>query len=186
MADLEEENTSEQATPTLTKAISTILSEVKALKEQVTTLKESVELVEVDPEVEENLVDDEDNDDSESLSTRVARLGSTPAEQTKDGTKSLLQDIASELDLSERTDSPVDEGLANIVLSLLKDKLPEEKSQARISTFLHVLPPGERGGTSYAASKPINLEPTACACSHTGFEITENAECLNSLVGGNY
>ena len=54
MADLEEENTSEQATPTLTKAISTILSEVKALKEQVTTLKESVELVEVDPEVEEN------------------------------------------------------------------------------------------------------------------------------------
>ena len=120
MADLEEENTSEKATPTLTKAISTILSEVKALKEQVTTLKESVELVEVDPEVEENLVDDEDNDDSESLSTRVARLGSTPAEQTKDGTKSLLQDIASELDLSERTDSPVDEGLANIVLSLLK------------------------------------------------------------------
>ena len=135
MADLEEENTSEQATPTLTKAISTILSEVKALKEQVTTLKESVELVEVDPEVEENLVDDEDNDDSESLSTRVARLGSTPAEQTKDGTKSLLQDIASELDLSERTDSPVDEGLANIVLSLLKDKLPEEKSQARIDKY---------------------------------------------------
>ena len=135
MADLEEENTSEQATPTLTKAISTILSEVKALKEQVTTLKESVELVEVDPEVEENLVDDEDNDDSESLSTRVARLGSTPAEQTNDGTKSLLQDIASELDLSERTDSPVDEGLANIVLSLLKDKLPEEKSQARIDKY---------------------------------------------------
>ena len=44
-----------------------------------TTHQESVDLVEVDPEVEENPVDDEDNDDSESLSTRVARPGSTPA-----------------------------------------------------------------------------------------------------------
>ena len=105
---------------------------MKALKEQVTTLKEPVEVVEGDPEVEENLMDAENNDDSESLSTREARLGSTAAEQTKDGTKSLLQDIASELDLSERTDSTVDEDLAKIVLSLLKDKLPEEKSQARI------------------------------------------------------
>ena len=169
MADLNEENTSKQETPALTEAISAILSEVKDLKEQVTTLKESVELVEVDPEVEENPVDDEDNVDSESFSARVARLGSTPAEQTKDGMKSLLQDIASELDLSERTDSPLDEGLAKIVLSLLKDKLPEEKSQARIDKY-----------------KPINLEATACTCSHTGFEITKNAECFNSLVGGDY
>ena len=135
MADLDEENTSEQETPALTEAISAILSEVKALKEQVKTLKESVELVEADPEVEESLMGDEHNDDIESLSTRVARLGSSPAEQTKDGTKSLLQDIASELDLSERTDNPVDEGLAKIVLSLLKDKLPEEKSQARIDKY---------------------------------------------------
>ena len=135
MADLDEENTSEQEMPALTEAISAILSEVKALKEQVTTLKESVELVETDPEVEESLMGDENNDDIESLSTRVARLGSSPAEQTKDGTKSLLQDIASELDLSERTDNPVDEGLAKIVLSLLKDKLPEEKLQARIDKY---------------------------------------------------
>ena len=82
-------------------AISAILSEVKALKEQVTTLKESVELVAADPEVEESLMDGNNDDDSESLSTRVARLGSSPAEQIKDGTKSLLQDIVSELDLGE-------------------------------------------------------------------------------------
>lgn len=94
-----------------------------------------MELAEIDPEIEENLVEDENNDEIESLSTRVARLGSTPAEQTKDGTKSLLQDIASELDLSERTDRPVDEGLAKIVLSLLKDKLPEDKSQMRIDKY---------------------------------------------------
>ena len=154
MADLDEENTSEQETPALTEAISAILSEVKSLKKQVTTLKESVELVEVDLEVEENLLDGEDNDDSESLNIRVARLGSTPAKKTKDGTKSLLQGIASELDLSERTDSPVDQGLAKIVSSLLKDKLPEEKSQARMR---QIFPPGERGGSSYTASKPFNL-----------------------------
>lgn len=119
IADLDEENRSEQETPALTEAISAILSEVKALKEQVTTLKESVELVEADPEGEENLMDDENNDDiSESSSTRIANLGSTPTEQTTDGTKSLLQDIASELDLSERADSPV-EGLTKVVLSLL-------------------------------------------------------------------
>lgn len=107
MADLDEESTSEQETPALTEAISAILSEVKTLKEQVTTLQESVDL-------EENPVDDGDNDDGESLSTRVARLGRTPAEQIKDGTKSLLQDIASELDLSEKTDSPVDDGLLKL------------------------------------------------------------------------
>ena len=132
MADLNEENTSKQETPALTEAISAILSEVKDLKEQVTSLKESVDLIEVHhPEVEENPVDDEDNVDSESLSARIDRLDSTPAKQAKDSMKSLLQDIASELDLSERTDSPVDEGLAKS-LSLLKDKLPEEKSHARI------------------------------------------------------
>lgn len=135
MANLNEENTSKQETPALTEAISAILSAVKDLKEQVTSLKESVDLIEVDPEVEENPVDDEDNVDSKSLSACIDRLGSMPAEQTKDGMKSLLQDIASKLDLSERTDSPVDEGLAKIVLSLLKDKLPEEKSHARIDKY---------------------------------------------------
>ena len=135
MADLDGENIIEQETPALTEAISAILSEVKALKEQVTTLKESVELAEVDPEVEENHMDDENNDAIESLSIRVARLGSTPAKQTEDATKSLLQDIASELNRSERTDRPVDEGLAKIVLSLLKEKLPKNQSQARIDKY---------------------------------------------------
>ena len=122
--DLDEESTSEQETPVLTEAISAILSEVKALKEQVTTLQESVDLVEVDPEVEESPVDDRDNDDSEYLSTRVARLRRTLTEQTKDGTKSLLQDSASELDLSEKTDSPVDEGLLKLSWACLKTNFP--------------------------------------------------------------
>ena len=132
MADLDEENASEQEMLALTGAISAILSE-----EHMATLKESVELVETDPEVEESLMD-ENNDDSESLSTRVARLGCSPAKQIKDGTKSLSQEIAAKLDLSKRTDSPVDEGLDKIVLSLLKDKLSEEKSQARIDKYSHL------------------------------------------------
>ena len=99
-----------------------------------TTFKESVELVEadIDPEVKEKPVDGEDHDDNESLGTRIANLGNTPPEQTKDDTKNLLLDIAFDLDLGERTNSPVEEGLAKIVLSLLKDKLPKEKTQARI------------------------------------------------------
>ena len=80
-----------------------------------------MQLIEVDPEVEENPVDDKDNVKSECLSAHINRLGSRPAKQIKEGMKSLLQDIASELDLSEKTDSPVDKGLAKIVLSLLKD-----------------------------------------------------------------
>lgn len=64
------ENTSKQETPAPTEAISTILSEVKALKDQVTTFKESAELVEIDPEVEENPVDDEDHDDNDSEHSR--------------------------------------------------------------------------------------------------------------------
>lgn len=135
---------------------------VKALKEQVATFQESVDLIEVDTKVKENPVDDKDNDESESLSTRIARLGSTPAKQTKDSTKSLLQDIVFEFNLSEKTDSPM-------------------KLHARIDIFLL----RKRGGTSYATSKSINLEPTACASLHTGFEIPENAECCNSLVDGN-
>ena len=88
MADLDEEGTSEQETPALTEAISAILSEVKTLKEQVTTLQESVDL-------EENPVDDGDNDDGESLSTRVASLGRTPAEQIKDSCRTLRQSLTS-------------------------------------------------------------------------------------------
>ena len=41
------------------------------MKEQVTTLKKSVKLVEVNPEIEETPVDNRDNGDSESLSTRI-------------------------------------------------------------------------------------------------------------------
>ena len=132
MVDLDEEKTSKQETPALTEAISATLSEVKALQEQVTTLY----FTRSGRPRSRRKPNGRNNDDSESLSTCVTRLGSLPVEQIKDGTKSLWLDIASELDLSERTESPVDESLAKIVLSLFKDKLPgEEKSQARIDKY---------------------------------------------------
>lgn len=71
----------------------------------------------------------EDNNGNDSSDTRFAKLGSTP-DTTKDGMNSLLQDIVSDLDISEQTGSPVNEG---IVLSLLKDKIFEEKTQTRIN-----------------------------------------------------
>ena len=61
------------------------------MKEQVATLKKSVELVDwsIPKSKKTQSTDDGDNGDSESLSTHVARLGSTK-EQTNNGTKSLL------------------------------------------------------------------------------------------------
>ena len=44
-------------------------------------------------------------------------------------TTSALHDITQDLDLNEKTGSAVDEELANIVNSLLKDKIPDKKTQ---------------------------------------------------------
>ena len=128
-----EKDTSERQSPALTAALSAILAEVKDLRQKVNTLLEPDELDELETGEEPgdgHVI--EDNDDNESLDVRLAKLGSTPAETTKDGMNSLLQDIASDLDISKRTGSPVNEGIAKIVLSLLKDKIPEEKMQKRI------------------------------------------------------
>jgi len=43
----------------------------------------------------------------------------------------LIQD----LDLSEKTGSAVDEELANTVNSLIKDKIPEEKTQVKVDQY---------------------------------------------------
>ena len=40
-----------------------------------------------------------------------------------------------DLDLSEKTGSAVDEELANIVNSLLKDKTPDKKTQAKVDQY---------------------------------------------------
>ena len=127
----------------MTAATSAILAEVKDLKQKVSTLSESVELDELEIGEEPRYGGvSENNDDKESVDARLAKLGSTP-ETTKDGMISLLQDIASDFDINERTGSPMNEGIANIVLSLLKDKVPEEKTLMRIKK--HPRPENLRG-----------------------------------------
>lgn len=48
---------------------------------------------------------------------------------------SFLQDIVFDLDISEWIGSFVNEGIVKIVLSLLKDKIFEEKMQMRIEKY---------------------------------------------------
>ena len=53
----------------------------------------------------------------------------------KSKSSSALHDIAQDLDLSEKTGRAVDEELANIVNSLLKDKIPDEKTRAKVDQY---------------------------------------------------
>ena len=50
----------------------------------------------------------------------------------KSKSTSALHDIAQDLDLNEKTGSAVDEELANIVNRLLKDKILDKKTQAKV------------------------------------------------------
>ena len=68
--------------------------------------------------------------DSESLDKRVAKL--TASRSTE---PNVLADITCDLDASEKTGAAVSEGLANIVNSLLKEKLPDEKIQLKIDLY---------------------------------------------------
>ena len=48
---------------------------------------------------------------------------------------SALHDVAQDLDLSKNTGSAVDEELANIVNRLLKEKIPDETTQAKCDQY---------------------------------------------------
>ena len=62
--------------------------------------------------------------------TKACEAGNKKSKST-----SALHDKAQDPDLSEKTGSAVDEELANIVNSLLKDKIPDEKTQAKIDQY---------------------------------------------------
>jgi hypothetical protein len=85
-------------------------------------------LEDIEPDTE---VSDKNEEDVESIDTRIKQL--TPDENNN--VSNLLDDIALDLDLSEKTGSSINEGLANILQSLLKDKIPEEKAQAKIDKY---------------------------------------------------
>lgn len=72
-----------------------------------------------------------------SMDTRVKALVHAREAGTKESSNAnnALHDIARDLDLSEKTGSPVDEDLAQIVNSLLKDKIPDEKTQTKVDQY---------------------------------------------------
>ena len=78
---------------------------------------------------EEGEVREDGETDNMSLDTRVAKLTATQP------TSDVLSDIALDLKVKELTGEPINEGLASIVLSLLKEKLPDEKVQKKLGQY---------------------------------------------------
>ena len=93
------------------------------MSENILAISEPAELSHGSPERETNV--------TESLDEQVAELtASGPSEPN------VLADIARDLDASEKTGLAASEGLAGIVNSLLKEKLPDEKIQSKIDLYL--------------------------------------------------
>ena len=115
--------------PTLTAMIKSVMSKLKDLKQTVATLMKPVD-------------DDEQYDIAEESDAVTAVGGKEPkADETNkspaakaSGTK-LLAEIVQELAIEEKPGGNVDEGLVKLMNGLLKDKLQEDKVQARIEKY---------------------------------------------------
>ena len=128
-------------TPTMNALASMIQSavqEMKAMNSGIDQLSEAVILADEDLDYEEGELEhgDADRESIVSLDTKVNELTKArEAGNKKSKSTSALQDVAQDLDLSEKTGSAVDEELANIVNSLLDDKIPHEKTQAKVDQY---------------------------------------------------
>ena len=71
----------------------------------------------------------QDQNENGMLEERVESLTDTPA------SSNILADIAMDLDVREQTGGEVNEGLAGIVASLMKEKLSEEKIQLKVQKY---------------------------------------------------
>ena len=138
MSDTEEREVEADETPTsgLEGMFKTLVEEMRSMNRKLDNFTEPVDLNDED---NDNEVDDPDNEAAEaesivSLDTKVQRL--SRAAGNKDGSKpNILHDIAQDLDLSEKTGNAVDEELAQIVNGLLKDKIPDEKTQTKVEQY---------------------------------------------------
>ena len=121
----EEELLREEITPGPTytgSMFAALLLEMRKMNENILAITEPTE------PSEESL--ERENNDSESLGERVAKLTASGSTEPN-----VLADIARYKDASEKTGPAVSEGLANIVNSLLKEKLPDEKIQSKIDLY---------------------------------------------------
>ena len=98
-------------------------------------LSEPVHLEDKDLDYEEGELEygDAERESIVSLDTMVDEL--TKARNKKSKSTSALHNIAQDLDLSEKTGYGVYEELANIVNSLLKDKILDENTQAKVDQY---------------------------------------------------
>lgn len=95
-----------------------------------------------DPVDEQSLLDEEEKGDSGDEapegSGAHASLEDQVSELTRDNDseKDLLADIAVDLDSSEKTGPAISDGLAGIVVSLLREKFSDDKTQSKIEQYL--------------------------------------------------
>ena len=128
-------------TPTmnaLASMVQSVVQEMKAMNRRMDQLSEPVNLEDEDLDYEEGELEhrDADRESTVSLDTKVSELTKArEAGNNKSKSTSALHNIAQDLDLSEKTGSAVDEELANIVNGLLKDKIPDEKTQAKVDQY---------------------------------------------------
>ena len=122
----------------LASMVQSAVLEMKAMNRRIDQLSEAVNLEDEDLDNDYGELEhgDADKESIVSLDTKVNELTKArEAGNKKSESTSALHDIAQDLDLSEKTGSAVDEELANIVNSLLKDKIPDEKTQAKVDQY---------------------------------------------------
>ena len=122
----------------LASMVQSVVQEMKVMNRRMDQLSEPVNLEDEDLDYEEGELErgDADRESIVSLDTKVSELTKArEAGNNKSKSTSALHDIAQDLDLSEKTGSAVDEELANIVNSLLRDKIPDEKTQAKVDQY---------------------------------------------------
>ncbi|KAK3725266.1 hypothetical protein QZH41_001280 [Actinostola sp. cb2023] len=134
---IHEVNTRErEETPVVAEMFSALLTVMKAMNQRFVSFSEPLDHDESDMDLhtedeDERTPGDAREADVMSLDTRVKNLTSNE----NSGTSSLLQDIAQDLDISEKTGGSINEGLAKILTSLLKEKIPDDKAQAKIDKY---------------------------------------------------
>lgn len=108
-----------------------VLEQMKKMNDNILSISEPVDL-------SEDESSERDNNDTDSPDERAANLTASSQKEP-----SILDDIARDLDASEKTGPAASEELAGIVNSLLKEKLPEEKIQMKVD--LHPRPQNVTG-----------------------------------------
>ena len=106
------------------------------LPEQIKRMNKNFEGISESIDDSGDLHDSESNnskDNTRSLDGQIAELTATTQATNA---SNLLEDIALDLSASENTGPEVSEALSKIINSLLKEKLPEDKVQSKIDSYL--------------------------------------------------